>query len=171
MLLRDDQWVRIEKLLQGKAGDRGRSGVNNRLFVEAVLWVARTGSPWRDLPVEFGSWNSTYVRFARWADKDVWHNIFAALRENVDLKKSLLTAPSCGLISTLPGLPKKRGPGSGTFSRRVDNQDPCLRRGARPTGAIHANRRTGPRCHTGPDTDRANPAGGGPGGQSRGGTG
>lgn len=42
-MLRGDQWARIEKLLQGKAGDRGRSGVNNRLFVEAVLWVARTG--------------------------------------------------------------------------------------------------------------------------------
>jgi len=65
MLLRDDQWVRIETLLQGKAGDRGRSGANNRLFIEAVLWIARTGSPWRDLPTAFGPWNSIYVRFAR----------------------------------------------------------------------------------------------------------
>lgn len=55
MLLRDGQWVRIEMLLQGKSDDCGRSGVNNRRFMEAVLWVARTGSPWRDLPVEFGS--------------------------------------------------------------------------------------------------------------------
>jgi transposase len=50
MLLRDDQWARIAPLMQGKPGDRGRRGANNRLFVEAVLWLARTGSPWRDLP-------------------------------------------------------------------------------------------------------------------------
>ena len=49
LLLRNDQWARIEGLLQGKHGDRGRTGVDNRLFVEAVLWMARTGAPWRDL--------------------------------------------------------------------------------------------------------------------------
>jgi hypothetical protein len=45
MLLQDDQWVRFETLLQGKAHDRGRSGANNRLFIDPVLWIARTGSP------------------------------------------------------------------------------------------------------------------------------
>ncbi len=48
--LRDDQWERLESMLPGKAGDPGRTGEDNRLFIEAVLWVARTGSPWRDLP-------------------------------------------------------------------------------------------------------------------------
>ena len=57
--LADAQWKRIEDLLPGKVGDPGRSGENNRMFVEAVLWIARTGSPWRDLPPEFGSWNSS----------------------------------------------------------------------------------------------------------------
>ena len=90
MLLRDDQWARIEKLLQGKVGDRGRSGANNRLFVEAVLWIARTGSPWRDLPMEFGPWNSVYVRFARWSDKNVWQNVFAVLREDADFEEVFL---------------------------------------------------------------------------------
>lgn len=66
-MLRDDQWERIEGFLQGKAGDPGRHGADNRLFVEAVLWIARTGSPWRDLPSGFGAWNSVYVRFARWS--------------------------------------------------------------------------------------------------------
>lgn len=90
MLLRDDQWKRIEPLLQGKAGDRGRSGANNRLFIEAVLWIARTGSPWRDLPSEFGAWNSVYVRCARWSDKDVWQGIFAVLREEADFEEVYL---------------------------------------------------------------------------------
>jgi transposase len=58
MNLRDDQWERIEHLLPGKA--------DKRLFVEAVLWMARSGAPWRDLPEELGPWNSVYKRFAPW---------------------------------------------------------------------------------------------------------
>jgi transposase len=77
--LADARWKRIEGLLPGKIGDPGSSGEDNRLFVEAVLWIARTGSPWRDLPPEFGSWNSTYQRFARWSRAGVWHRVFAAL--------------------------------------------------------------------------------------------
>ena len=49
-MLRNDQWARIEQLLPGKKSDPGCTAKNNRRFVEAVLWVMRTGSPWRDLP-------------------------------------------------------------------------------------------------------------------------
>ena len=65
--LRGDQFERIEAMLPGKQSDPGRTAADNRLFVEAVLWIARTGSPWRDLPAEFGLWNSNYQRFARWS--------------------------------------------------------------------------------------------------------
>jgi len=63
--LRDDQFERIAALLPGKASDPGRTVADNRLFVEAVLWIARTGSPWRDLPPSFGLWNSihSHLRF------------------------------------------------------------------------------------------------------------
>ena len=71
--LRDEQWKQIEGMLPGKVGDRGRSAADNRLFVEAVLWIARTGSPWRDLPPEFGSWNSTYQRFPRCSRAGICH--------------------------------------------------------------------------------------------------
>ncbi|POM14879.1 putative transposase [Burkholderia cepacia] len=57
-LLRGDQYEHIAQLLPGKAGGRGRPAIDNREFVEAVSWIARTGSPWRDLPEEFGRWNS-----------------------------------------------------------------------------------------------------------------
>jgi transposase len=53
-VLNDAQWAKMEPHCLGKPGDPGRSGKNNRLFVEAVLWVARTGSPWRDLPPSLG---------------------------------------------------------------------------------------------------------------------
>lgn len=77
----DDQYSRIDHLLSGKVGDVGRSGENNREFLNAVLWIARSGAPWRDLPERFGKWNSVYQRFRRWAVKGVWQRIFEALQE------------------------------------------------------------------------------------------
>lgn len=68
-MLRDDQWARIEQLLPGKKSDPGRTAKDNRRFVEAVLWIMRTGSPWRDLPEELGHWHCTYVRFRAGARK------------------------------------------------------------------------------------------------------
>nr|WP_255509652.1 transposase [Oceaniovalibus sp. ACAM 378] len=54
--LTDAQWARIEALLPGKRGDRGRTGIDNRLFVDAILWLARDATSWRDLPPELGNW-------------------------------------------------------------------------------------------------------------------
>jgi transposase len=64
-ILSNAQWERIASELPGKIGDPGRSGDDNRLFVEGVLWVARTGAPWRDLPDEFGKWYTVYTRFLK----------------------------------------------------------------------------------------------------------
>jgi transposase len=89
-LLSDAQWKRIEQMLPGKSGDVGRSGADNRLFVEAVLWIARTGSPWRDLPAEFGLWNSAYVRFARWSRAGVWQRVFATLSKDADFREAMI---------------------------------------------------------------------------------
>jgi transposase len=74
-----------------------------------VLWIARTGSPWRDLSTVFGPWNSAYVRFALWAEKNVWQNIFAVWLKMPISKKSSSTALSCGLISMLAGATKNLG--------------------------------------------------------------
>jgi len=61
--LRDDQWDRIKEILPGREGHVGGTAADNRLFVEAVLWVVRTGSPWRDLPAFFGKWNTVFKRY------------------------------------------------------------------------------------------------------------
>lgn len=63
--LSDSVWARIEPHLPGKKSDPGRSGRDNRLFVEAILWLARSGAHWRVLPGRFGKWNSVYQRFNR----------------------------------------------------------------------------------------------------------
>ncbi len=77
--LTDVQWERISDLVPGKASDCGSTGRDNRLFVDAVLWIARTSSPWRDLPDAFGNWNSVYVRFSRWAKQGAWESLYQGL--------------------------------------------------------------------------------------------
>jgi transposase len=90
MVLRDDQWERIAPLVPGKVGDPGRSGADNRLFVEAVLWIVRVGAPWRDLPKSFGNWNSVFQRFRRWAKGEVFDTIFDALSEDADFESVIV---------------------------------------------------------------------------------
>jgi transposase len=77
----DDGWERIKDLLPGKAGDPGVTATDNRLFIDAVLWIARTGAPWRDLPERFGGWYNVWKRFSRWAKKGVWQRVFEALQD------------------------------------------------------------------------------------------
>ena len=63
--LSDGQWERIAPLLPGKASDPGRTGSDNRLFVNGVLWVLRSGAHWRDLPDRYGKWKTAHQRFSR----------------------------------------------------------------------------------------------------------
>lgn len=86
LVLSDGQWSRIEPYTAGKASDRGSTGVNNRMFVEGVLWIARTGSPWRDLPRAFGKWGTVYQRFRRWGASGVWQRIFATQSDDPDFE-------------------------------------------------------------------------------------
>ena len=85
-LLSDDQWERIAPPIPGKPGDPGRHGADNRGFVEATLWIARTGSPWRDLPSEFGNWNTAFQRFRRWATKGIYESLFKTLSDDPDFE-------------------------------------------------------------------------------------
>jgi transposase len=87
--LTDAQWLKLEPLLprrpQGRKADRG-----DRLFVDAVIFRARTGIQWRDLPERFGNWKSVYNRFRNWAAKDIWAQIFRELRIDVDDTASIV---------------------------------------------------------------------------------
>ena len=79
--LSDDQFARIAHLLPGKEGDRGRTALCNKRFLEAVLFVAHNGGRWRDLPERFGKWNSVFVRFNRWSKSGVWARLFEAAQD------------------------------------------------------------------------------------------
>lgn len=77
----NERWARISPLLPGKLSDPGRTARDNRLFLDAILWIARTGAPWPALPERFGKYNSVFQRFNRWAKRGVWERIFDALQE------------------------------------------------------------------------------------------
>ena len=87
--LADSQWELIEPHLPGKAGDPGRTAEDNRLFVNAIFWLAKTGAPWRDLPERFGNWNSVFRRFSRWNANGVWAKVLEALGDE-DLEELML---------------------------------------------------------------------------------
>lgn len=78
------QWHKIERLLPGKTGDPGRSGTDNRLFVNAVLWVLRSGAHWHDLPERYGRWKTVHKRFTRWSSTGVWERVFEHLIKDPD---------------------------------------------------------------------------------------
>ena len=105
--LRDDQWERIKDFLPGREGHVGGNAADNRLFVEAVLWIARTGSPWRDLPPQFGPWNSVYQRFARWSRSGVWHRVFAQLAQDADFEEVFIDSTIVRAHQHAAGAPKK----------------------------------------------------------------
>ena len=75
----DKVWAKLEPLLPGRKGSRGRRAQDNRRFINAVFWIIRTGAPWRDLPADYGDWKNTHRRFSRWRDKGIWAFILATV--------------------------------------------------------------------------------------------
>ena len=111
-MLSDAQWARIEPLCAGKKGDRGRTGEDNRRFVEAVLWMARTGAAWRDLPPRFGKWNTVFQRFRRWARKGVFQRMFEELSSELDLGEVQIDGTNMRVhqdATRKKGAPRSRG--------------------------------------------------------------
>lgn len=90
MILTDAQWGQMEPHCLGKKTDPGRTGGDGRLFLEAVLWIARTGAPWRDLPEDFGNWNTVFKRFRHWVGLDVFKRIFDAVSDDPDMEFAMI---------------------------------------------------------------------------------
>jgi transposase len=81
LLLTDEVWATIAAIL---ATIKSRAGsppaLSDRMFIEAVLYLARTGMPWRDLPAEFGHWDAVYNRFRRWEARGIWRKLWKRLQ-------------------------------------------------------------------------------------------
>lgn len=93
--LTDAHWARIETFLPGKRGDRGRTAADNRLFVAAILWLARTAAPWSDLPDGFGSRRTAHRPFRRRTRAGVGEGLVNALTVEPDFEQVLIDATIC----------------------------------------------------------------------------
>jgi transposase len=113
----DEDFERIEGLLPGKATDPGVTAKDNRLFIDAVLWIAKTSAAWRDLPERFGNWNSVWKRFDRWAKKGRWQGIFEALRDP-DLEWLILDSTVVRAHQHAAGAEKKPTAPAGNRTKR-----------------------------------------------------
>ncbi len=107
--LREDQWPRILEFLRscpdlyvGQEGDCKR-------FVEAILWMARSGAAWRLLPEHYGHWNSVYKRFARWCDKGVWERMHQHFVKDPDMEYIMIDSTAVRAHPCAAGALKKKG--------------------------------------------------------------
>jgi transposase len=88
--LKDDHWTKIRDFMRMDARAYVGNEVECRRFVEAVLWVTRSGAQWRWLPPEYGHWNTVYKRFSRWGDAGVWDRMLSAFAVDADLESIML---------------------------------------------------------------------------------
>jgi len=84
--LSNAKWKKLKAFFEEYEGVYTGKKDDLRQFLDAVLWIMRTGSPWRDLPEEYGQWNSIYKRFTRWRDRGIWEALFEAFRDDPDVE-------------------------------------------------------------------------------------
>ncbi len=82
--LTDAHWARLEGLLPPQKPPIGRPARDHRTVLNAILWVLRTGAPWRDLPERYGPWATAASRFYRWQQAGIWERILRALQREAD---------------------------------------------------------------------------------------
>ncbi len=87
--LSNEKWEHIVKLLPPEKPKTGRPAKDHRPIVNGILWILRTGAPWRDLPERYGSWSTVASRFYRWRRQGVWDQVLAELEAEGDLRGEL----------------------------------------------------------------------------------
>lgn len=87
--LTNEQWQKLEPLLPLQKPQTGRPNNDHRMVVNGILWVLRTGAPWRDLPERYGSWSTVYSRFQRWRKAGIWDRVLRELQAQGDQEGQL----------------------------------------------------------------------------------
>ena len=111
--LTDQEWNRIKDLLPPeKSGKRGRPSKDNRMILNTMVWIARSGAPWRDLPERYGPWETVYSRFRKWINDGILDNIFRVLGLDAELDElfmdsSIVQAHQHSAGAKRGGLPMK----------------------------------------------------------------
>ena len=122
-----EQWAKIEPLLPKPTKKGGRPPKPHRPKVEAMLWILRTGAPWRDLPSAYGPWELVYTRFSRWSQSGVLARLFAALSRERDDEGYLIDATIVRAHQDASGAAKKGASRNRALTRRSVHEDPRRR--------------------------------------------
>jgi transposase len=146
LVLSDAAWERMAPLIIGRPDHKGSTGRDNRMFVGEMLWIVRTGSPWRDLLEAFGDWNSAFRRFSRWSIKGVWWRIFEAMSDDPDFEYLIVDSTIVRAHQHAAGAKK------GGLKIKRSGARAVARFGM--SRAVHAHRRPEGRCTTSRHIDR-----------------
>jgi transposase len=109
--LTEEQFTQINRWLPPEESRRGRPPkIRNRDVLEGILYILRTGTPWRDLPQEYGAWHTIYMRWQRWVERGVWWNTLMVLKrlKRIDLQLVFLDSTVVRAHQHAAGAPKKR---------------------------------------------------------------
>ena len=127
--LTDQEWEQVAALLPPeKTGKPGRPPKDNRTMLNGMVWIARSGAPWRDLPERYGPWNSVYSRFRKWIDDGILDNIFRVLSLEAELYELSLDATIVQAHQHSAGAKKGASKRNRTQPGRCQFQNPCGRR-------------------------------------------
>jgi transposase len=112
--LSDETWDEIAPRLPPERGRKARPARDNRRMVNAILWILRTGAPWRDLPAHYPPWKTVYTRFSRWTAQGIWQRVLSELTQDADTDGFLIDGTIVRAHQDAHGA-RKRGPNkSGT---------------------------------------------------------
>jgi transposase len=114
--INDEEWERVKDLLPPeRTGKPGRPSGDNRTALNGILWIARSGAAWRDLPERYGSWSTLYDKFKRWSDAGVFEGIFEILNVDADTQDLCIDSTSIKVHQHAAGA--KKGPQTQTSAK------------------------------------------------------
>jgi transposase len=113
--LTDTQWEPLAPLLPPQRPATGRPAKDHRTVLNGIVWILRSGAPWRDLPERYGSWQTVYSRFRRWQEAGIWDRILLALQADaahagtLDGSLTMIDGSNIRAHQQAAGAPKKGG--------------------------------------------------------------
>ena len=104
-----EQWLKIRDFLRDCPDCYVGHQDDCKRFIEAVLWIARSGGQWRSLPHQYGNWNSVYKRFARWCDRGIWERMLAHFADEPEMESLIIDSTTVRAHHSAAGAPHKKG--------------------------------------------------------------
>ena len=102
----DSEWERIKDILPPENTGEGRPSKPNRVMLDGMLWLNKTGAPWRDLPERFGPWQTVYSRFRLWSQNDTFKDLLTRLSGDADMQDLSIDSTSCKVHQRAAGAKK-----------------------------------------------------------------